>query len=155
MKTFLRRADVWAAKRLFFPVIVRFCQATGLDQFGFAGYAAVISTLFWVPLMAAGGAWANMLMQIVGGLVVVTMVVMVGILGKLPSQPRPFWRGFGWVMVIEHGIMVMMIGNGKGDGWLTLSWLCMLFAEYAWMIDRIPPLEKEQEEPQVRAAEAF
>lgn len=139
------RADQWAAKRLFFPVIVKVCQLTKVDQYQFASYCFVASLLFLVPPLMSVGSFA---LQVIG-LLFITLILVVKALTMGLDQfttrgSSGFWRGLGWAM-IALGLFEYLVGTfDKLDSYALAFWLLHQFAEYARMIDTIPPTKKKQ-----------
>lgn len=138
----MRRFDLWAAKRLFFPPIVRACQALGWDQFVFAGYALVLGAIWFCAgvLTSEAPIWMKALISVVA----LCVVAVIGYTGRALVNPRPFWRAFAWCFLITDIIEVIVRGELHAK-FGVMAWLAMLFYEYAIMIDRIPPLDSEEE----------
>jgi hypothetical protein len=136
--TMLMEADAFLARKLFFPIIIGICRLTGTTQYGFASYASVLSALCIAPLIMAGGSGASLLAQSVVLAAVATMVAYHAMHPEMVRRPRGFWRGFTWAMI---GLNILQASTGKFQLYALLMWVFQLFAEYALMIDTIPPLE--------------
>lgn len=147
----LKSIDLWIAKKMFFPPIVRACQFLNWDQYQFAGYATVVAMLMWVPVILTYGIVGQTLMFTI----TIAMIALIGWTGRLQSGPRGYWRAVAWFfMSFDTLAAVTGVGAVTGDRWRALAWFTMLWVEYAFMIDRIPPLETH-EKADVRAAEAL
>lgn len=132
----LQEIDVLVAKRFFFPIIVWICRRTGVSQYGFASYAAVLSLLCIVPLIVKSGINANMTGQFLLLALVGVMLATHAMRPEMIRRSRGFMRAFIWSMIVVN-LIDYLIGNFRI--YALLIWTFQLFAEYALMIDRIPP----------------
>ena len=132
----LREADAWAARRLFFPLIFRVCRLTRISQYEFAGYAAVLSLLCFVPLLLGGRVWpiptgTLVLLGIVG-----IMIANHGLRPEVLRRPIAFWRAYIWLMIALN-VIGYFTESFRPYG--LLLWVFQQFAQYALLIDTLPP----------------
>jgi hypothetical protein len=146
MMRMLREIDVLVAKRFFFPVIVWICRRTGVSQYGFASYAAVLSLLCIVPLIVNRGTDSMTLGQLILLGLVGVMLAMHAMRPEMVRRSRGYMRAFIWSMIALNTIDLL---SGDFRIYALLLWTFQLFAEYALMIDRIPPAQ-----PKTRKARA-
>ena len=149
--TVLMEVDVFVAKKVFFPIIIAVCRLTRVTQYGLASYASVLSVLCIVPLIMARGSGASLLGQSLVLAVVATMLAYHAMHPELMRRPRGFWRAFAWAMV---ALNILDAFTSKLQLYALLMWVFQLFAEYALMIDTIPPLEAEKPRTASKASTA-
>jgi hypothetical protein len=138
MMRMLRQIDVLVAKRFFFPIIVWICRRTGVSQYGFASYAAVLSLLCIVPLIVKRGADAMTIGQFILLGLVGAMLAVHAMRPEMVRRSRGLMRAFIWSMIALNTIDYL---TGNFRIYALLLWTFQLFAEYALMIDHIPPAQ--------------
>ncbi len=139
----IHKLDLWVAKRLFFPPIVRICQLFRIDQYVFACYTSAIGMISLIYPMFYGGFWLAVVML---PIILITLLHL-GITGSVKRRPSGFWRAFS-VLSMFHNGLVLYVHTTKdptSNIFMLVCWFMVLATEYALMIDRIPPLENKQE----------
>jgi hypothetical protein len=124
--------DAWVGKRLFVPLIVRFCQLTGQTQFA-------VSRLFWF-LAALDGLYHsdNLLAFVIWGLVSMMMMVTASLRADEPVASFMIFR----LLALFLLMLGLVRGAATGD-WIQCEfWLLVLIAEYSATIRNVPPPRK-------------
>lgn len=139
----IHKLDLWAAKRLFFPPIVRICQLFRIDQYAFACYTSAIAIIALIYPMFYGGFWLAVFMLPI----ILIALLHYGLTGTVKRRPSGFWRAFSVLSIFHNGLVLYFHAtkDPTTNIFLMIDWFMILTTEYALMIDRIPPIEKKQE----------
>lgn len=135
--------DTKVGKILFIPIIIRVCQLLRIDQnwFGWACFfLASLDGLYYAQL------WGTKVIFAIGAL----LMCMVSYWNP-PGRSNRWWRLF-LIFFILVFIISSVIQNDVP--WVLGYDIIVLFAEYAWTIRTIPPLEAEEKAPALKPKEA-
>lgn len=148
----MRWLDYKVGTTLFLPWIIRLLQATGMTQYAFHRYLWLVVALFAFSQCQFDNVWGW-----VGGLIIGLMcLVFVYTAGRHPNKPAPPNNFLRYVFLgFTLGDLVLWWLPGVDIRWTRYAIdFAVLAAEYALLIDKIPPLGKGQKAaPKVLAPE--
>jgi len=146
----IERLDTWVGKTLFIPPIIKFCQLTNMGANRFANYAAWIGVLCFLygTMTQDVWTWFDWFLIVGFGFISVVMTIRIGLF------PDTEWRGssmaIGRVLRVLFMVVILLAVVGVvTKGLSSLEWqhayfVLALAADYAGMIDRIPPKRKRK-----------
>lgn len=129
----LRRFDTWLGSKLFVPIIIRICQATGITQLRFFVLTWWVATL-WQFYWLTHGFWGYVFV----GVCLLTWTLAAGLNRSLGINDSRYWFR---LLVIIGTVLDLAIQ----DKWQSLAFdVMILAAEYALTIKTIPPKQVKE-----------
>jgi hypothetical protein len=133
--------DEWMAKRVFSPIIIRVCQWTKTNQYVFADYAMVMAVFCFAGVSAQMIEFGLYVVGFIFAAISVAVLALSAFFIGTPRPPSSFWRAFGWVLLALTALEIFL---GVANRQFTIMiWIFHQFAQYARLIDSIPPREEE------------
>ena len=146
----LAGVDRWLAKRLFVPVIIKWCQKTKMTQYAVFSYCWMAAIMSQIWFWKASKSWIGWFMWALVLLCGVFSVIRAGLSPDTPIPDRPIFRRVMLATVILLDLIpsVLLTAVTRNlsnllDHVMAYNML-VLTAEYALTITRIPPEEKKR-----------
>lgn len=144
----LNRIDVFMGARVFLPLIIWWCRLIGISNYRLANYLSWIAGLLILYGLGRNGAehgWT--LFGII--LAVMFTTFMVATRPESPSVAGPQWLRMVFYALALSEVVALFFGNSLHIDDIAL--LMFPAADYARMIDRIPPKRKKRKAAVSRA----
>lgn len=133
--------DVKIGKLLFIPIIIKICQLFNWNQFQFYRYGYALAAMLLFPYGWKTGSWIIIAML---GFFIFIFVLSAIVQNDKPSPAASsLWRLLTIVIFVSLDAIPFLMGMEEFDISI-FSIPLMTFAEYAKVIDRLPPREIKQ-----------
>ncbi|MBU0556444.1 MAG: hypothetical protein KKD64_02785 [Alphaproteobacteria bacterium] len=142
----MQRLDVWLAKTIFWPIIIKVCQETGCSKWAFGRLCAFI-WICGVILTTEEWTW---FWSIFIALIAIGETVSVGLRKDAPYGQSGVARAIFWFAL---ALELPSVAAGEAQLSRPASTLAMLFSLYAATLPKVPP-KKRDEKNEMSASEA-
>ena len=147
------KLDLWLGTKLIVPGVIKLCQTFNLTQHYFANVVTFFATLCmfyggWSIVRDYDGGWFGwaffVLLAVVLSLMTLFRLVVAAFYPEMRLSPdTAFWRKMCLVFVLLNTAFYPLTGFQQADV-ADLYFPLVFIAEWARLIDRIPPKEKKR-----------
>lgn len=135
----MQALDEKVGRVMFLPWILPFLRLTGITQYAFHSYAWLAAGLFALYTMETSS-WFDLVFATLLILMCVAFVVQAGLNPNKPAKPNGLLRQ---IFLIFAGLSTLRAALGVSP-WSGLAVdLIILSAEYALLIDKVPPRRRK------------